>query len=86
MGSDRLNAFLGILNFFIPAEVLSAVLLVFTMENIFDYTFSTYIPSEFQGLGWVIVYFIGVVSISALNYATADADELADLSDDLDDF
>lgn len=80
----KLRSFLGVIDFFIPSEVLSAVLLVFTMENVLDYLFSTYVPPELWGYGWVVVYVFGVAFISALNYLTADSDELDDLSDDLD--
>jgi hypothetical protein len=83
---DRLSSLAGILNFFIPAEVLSAVLLVFTMENLLDQTFSMFIPSEYEAFGWVTVYVVGIIAVSALNYVTADEDELDDLSDDLDDW
>lgn len=82
----RLSSLAGILDFFIPAEVLSAVLLVFTMENVLNYAFSAYIPSEFEVFGWVTVYVLGVLVVSALNYATADEEELDDLSDDFDNF
>jgi hypothetical protein len=81
----RLRAALGILDFFIPAQVLSSVLLVFTMENILDHLFRMYVPDKAGAAGWVMVYIIGVAAISAMNYATADEDELEDLSDDIDD-
>jgi hypothetical protein len=81
----RLNAVLGILDFFIPASVLSSVLLVFTMENILDHLFQVYVPENAGALGWVLVYILGITAISAMNYATADEEELEDLSDDLED-
>lgn len=81
---DRLNSLAGILDFFIPAEVLSSVLLVFAMENILDHSFSIFIPSNLETVGWIAVYTIGVLAISILNYITAEKDELEDLNDDLD--
>jgi hypothetical protein len=83
---DRLRSLAGILDFFIPAEVLSAVLLVFTMENILDHAFAEFVPASFEAAGWVAVYLLGVLAISGLNYATANEEELEDLSDDLDDW
>ena len=83
---SKLRALAGILNFFIPAEVLSAVLLVFTMENVLDFLFSEFVPKSLQGAGWILIYLIGVVFISALNYTTANDEEIEDFNDDLDDF
>jgi hypothetical protein len=82
----KLRSLAGIFDFFVPAEVLSSVLLVFTMENILDHAFSAYVPSEFETAGWIAVYLLGAAAISGLNYATADDEELEDLSDDLDDW
>jgi len=56
------------------------------MENILDHAFSAYVPSEFETAGWIAVYLLGAAAISGLNYATADDEELEDLSDDLDDW
>lgn len=81
---SRFSAIAGVLDFFVPAEVLSAVLLVFTMENVLDYLFSTYVPPDLQGAGWIAIYAVGVLAISGLNYLTADEDEREDLGDDLD--
>lgn len=81
----RLDSIAGILNFFVPADVLSSVLLVFTMENVLDHTFSALIPPEWEAKAWVLVYIIGVLAISSLNYVTADEEEREELSDDLDD-
>lgn len=82
---DKLRSLAGIFDFFIPAEVLSSVLLVFTMENVLDHAFSAYVPSDLETAGWIAVYLIGAGVISGLNYATADEEELEDLNDDLDD-
>lgn len=79
------RALLAVIDFFIPAEVLSAVLLVFTMENILDHAFEAFIPSGFQGIGWVAVYILGILAISGMNYITADDDELSELTDDIKD-
>lgn len=80
---SKIKSIAGILDFFIPAEVLSAVLLVFTMENILDQIFSMYVPPSFEASAWVVVYLVGVLTISILNYTTADEDELDDLNEDL---
>jgi hypothetical protein len=83
---DKLRSLASILDFFIPAEVMSAVLLVFTMEKILDAAFSALIPDDFQAVGWIAVYIIGITAVSGLNYATANEEELEDLSDDLEDW
>lgn len=82
---NSIEAALGILGFFIPAEVVSAVLLVFTMENVLDYLFTTHIPPNFSVFGWVAVYLIGTLSISIVNYYTATDEEREELSEDLSD-
>ena len=56
------------------------------MENILDHAFSAYVPTELEPAGWVVVYLLGAGVISGLNYATADDEELEDLSDDLGDW
>lgn len=81
----RLDAVAGILDFFIPAEVLSAVLLVFTMENILDALFSSFVPTKFRAVGWIMVYILGIIAVSGLNYVSADAEDREELDDDLDD-
>ena len=82
----KLGSLAGIIDFFVPAEVLSAVVLVFTMENILDHAFATFIPEDFAALGWVAIYLLGTLLVSGLNYASADEKELDDLSDDLEDW
>jgi hypothetical protein len=81
----KLRAVLGIADFFVPADVLSSVLLVFTMENILDQLFSTYVPAGLQTEAWVAIYLIGALVVSGFNYATAGEEELEELSDDFDD-
>jgi hypothetical protein len=66
-------------------EVLSAVLLVFTLENVFEHAFAALIPAELEIVGWVAVYVVSIVVISALNYTTADEEARDDLEEDLDD-
>lgn len=82
---EKLSALAGILDFFIPADVLTAVLLVFTMENTLEHVFTTYVPEGLHGVGWFLVYVLGVGSIGILNYVSADDEEREDLSADLDD-
>lgn len=82
---DKLRSLAGVFDFFVPAEVLSSVLLVFAMENVLDHIFSSYIPDSVATVGWIAVYVLGVLTVSGLNYATADEEELEDLGDDLDD-
>lgn len=81
---NYISSLAGILDFFIPAEVLSAVLLVFAMENILDYLFTAHFPAEYEAFGWLSIYLLGVVSISILNYMTATEDDLEELNEDID--
>jgi hypothetical protein len=84
-GSSKLNALLGIIGFFIPAEVLSAVLLVFAMENVLDELFQAYVPEAAGASVWIALYVVGICAISLMNYLSATDEELEDLSDDFDD-
>jgi hypothetical protein len=82
---QKLRSLAGVVDFFVPAEVLSAVLLVFTMENILDHLFASFVPSGLETIGWVVVYILGISAVSGLNYITADEEKREDLSDDLED-
>lgn len=81
----RIDAVAGIVDFFIPAEVISSVLLVFTMENILNYAFSQFVPGNAEIAGWLTVYLLGIGAVGLFNYITADEDELEDLENDFDD-
>lgn len=82
---EKLSAVAGIIDFFIPADVLTAVLLVFTLENVLDQLFSTHVPPKYEAVGWFLVYALGVISIGVINYVSAEDDEREDLTDDLED-
>lgn len=84
-GSSKLNALLGIIGFFIPAEVLSAVLLVFAMENVLDAAFQMYVPDGAGAGAWLAIYVGGVIAVSVMNYAGATEEEREDLSENIDD-
>lgn len=77
----NIRAILGVLDFFIPVDVVLAVMLVFAMENIVE----TLIGGN-PGLAvWVALYVLGILVLSASNYLSADEEELEDLNEDLED-
>jgi hypothetical protein len=82
--SERLSGLAAVLDFFLPMEVLSSVLLIFAMENVLETAVSETIGSG-GGAVWVVIYILGLSSVAALNYVGADEDERDDLHDDLDD-
>jgi hypothetical protein len=79
----RLESLTAVFDFFVPADVLSSVLLVFTMENVLGYFFSAFIPEKYEVVGWIAVYLIGMMWITATSYLTATDLEREELSDDL---
>lgn len=79
------RALLRVFDFFIPIEVMSAVLMVFALENVLGYYFETYVAAEHTALAWGLVYLIGAGTISAINLLTAEEDDLEDLSEDIED-
>lgn len=74
------RALVRILDFFIPLEVLSSVLMVFVAENILDS-----LVGPIGLYGWLTIYLVGVLVVSGLRYVSADDDELDELEDDLED-
>lgn len=74
------RALVRILDFFIPLEVLSSVLMVFVAENILDS-----LVGSIGLYGWLTIYLVGVLVVSGLRYVSADDDELDELEDDLED-
>jgi hypothetical protein len=82
---DKLQSLAGVFDFFIPTEVLSSVMLVFAMENIFEFIFKAYIPNGMEAGGWIAVYIAGTIVVFLLNYISADVADKEDLSDDLED-
>lgn len=79
----NLRALLRVIDFFIPIEVLSAVLMVFALENVIDYYFTLYVPEHLMGRAWLAVYIVGLLIIAGLNLAAADEDELDELEEDV---
>lgn len=80
-----LRALLRVIDFFIPVDVLSAVLLVFAMENVLEYYFTIYVGESATGQAWLVVYVLGLLLVAALNVLSADAEEIDELEDDVDD-
>lgn len=82
---SKFQALASVANFFVPAEVLSGVLLIFTMEHIFELSFSYFLTDSTEFVGWIAVYILGVLLISVMNYLSATEAERDALSDDIDD-
>lgn len=78
----NLRALLRVIDFFVPVDVFTAVFVVFALENVADYYFSLYIPDGLSGPVWLV---IAVIGLALLNLASADAEELDELEDDLED-
>lgn len=72
------RALFRIVDFFLPIEVLSSVLLIFAMENALASALGPVGP-----VGWLLVYGLGILVLFALQYASADDDELDDLAEDI---
>jgi archaellum biogenesis protein FlaJ (TadC family) len=81
---ERLSGLAAVVDFFIPMEVLSSVLLIFAMENVLNTAVAATV-GDGNGMVWVLVYIAGLSAVSALNYVSADDDELEEFHDDLDD-
>jgi hypothetical protein len=76
---DELKAIFGIVDFVIPFEVLSAVGLVFTMENILE----SFLTTGSVEMMWVYLYFVFVVIIAVFRLVSADEGEIDELVDDI---
>jgi len=76
----NVEAVAGVLNFFVPFEVVSGIGLVFTMENIVDAWLST---GEVPMI-WLQVYIVFALEIGVVTYLSADEEALEELADDLD--
>jgi len=77
---ENLKAIAGVLNFFIPFEVVSGIGLVFAMENVVD----AWLTTGTVPMIWVYVYIVFALGIGLVTYLSADEEELEELSDDLD--
>lgn len=82
---SKIRALFGIVDFFIPIDllttVLSSVLLVFALENVLDT-----IIGDASLTVWLIVSISGVAVLAVVRLLSADEDEIDELEDDLDDF
>lgn len=77
---ETVEAIVGVVDFFIPFEVVSGVGLIFAMENILESWLSTgHVP-----MVWIQVYIVFAVGIGAIRYLSADDEDLEDLADDVD--
>ena len=79
----KLESVARIIDFFIPTDVVSSVLLIFAMENILDHVVTTLIPGRLTAVTWVVIYVGGLVAVSVLNYLSADDETRNDLEDDI---
>jgi len=78
-----IRALLRVIDHFIPIDVLTAVFVVFSLENVTDHYFSLYVPQELSGPVWLVIALIGM---AMLNLASADDEEIDELEEDIDEF
>jgi len=76
---EEVEAIAGVLNFFIPFEVVSGIGLVFAMENIVD----SWLATGEVPMIWLQIYLVFAIGIGIITYLGADEDELEELADDL---
>lgn len=75
-----IDAILRLIDHFLPLDVISSVFLVFALENVMELTLG-----EIGLVGWITVYVVGIVVVSALNLVSADEEEIEDIREDIDD-
>jgi hypothetical protein len=75
----NLRAILRVIDHFVPLDVLTSVLVVFSLENLIDsYVSSLSVSSEI----WILMAVFGLV---VLNLASMDEEEMDELEDDFED-
>lgn len=79
------RAALRVCEFFVPAEVLMAVLMVFALENVVDALFALFVPDGATAVAYAAIYLLAAAGFGAYNLLTADAEEIDELDADLDD-
>jgi hypothetical protein len=77
---SRIDAIIDIIDFFVPLEVVTSVLLVFVAELIFEAVIGAVALPIL-----VLIYLVGILVTSGLRYMSADESEVEDLMDDIDD-
>lgn len=78
---ERVKGVLGIIDFIIPFEVITAVGLVFAAENIVE----SYLETGQIPLIWLEVYAVIVLLMAAGRILTANEEEIDELEDDYED-
>lgn len=72
------------IDYFIPREVVSAVLIVFSLENVIDNAFSAFVPQGMAGIGWTLIFLVSVVLVAAWGATDDDYEDLEDRIDEMD--
>ncbi|MFB6254729.1 MAG: hypothetical protein ABEI06_08970 [Halobacteriaceae archaeon] len=70
------------LNHFMPRDVVGPVIIVFSLEGVIDGLFTSYVPSEYETLGWAIIFLISIVIVAY--WGTVDEQAVEDLQDRID--
>lgn len=76
------RAIIRIIDFFIPFNIITAVFVVFALENVVSHYFALYIPPRFSGPAWIIIAILG---LALMNIASADEEEIDELEEDIED-
>lgn len=82
---DRIRKLLHVLDFLVPMEVLLALFVVFSMENVLDYVVGRFAPESYVPEIWLFIALITSVLFGLARYATASDEEVEELEDELDD-
>ena len=72
------------LDYFLPREVVGPVLIIFSLENVIDILFETYMPPEAGLVGWVVIALFAGLLVKEWGEADEDIEELQDELEELD--
>jgi hypothetical protein len=76
----RISACFSIVDFFVPIDVLTSVLVVFSLENVVD----AYVGAETVGVsGWILIAFVGLILVNLASIEPEERDELEDHLEDM---
>lgn len=74
--SDRLTILRHYINYYLPREVLGPVALIFSLENVIDILFQTYMPESARLVGWIIIAILAGFLVREWGEADEDREDL----------